>query len=121
MKILNSIQIELILKFFENEEYAGWQNIAIHLINTGSCIVAKHDEKIWIAGIGNFIKESIAPENYIDCIQLNFNLKEFLQSKYFSESLTGHLNSIEYKTANLNAELNILNLKHKLFKELLNY
>lgn len=120
-KTLNSIQLELIFKFFENEEYAGWQNIAVHLIHTGTCIVAKIGEKIWKGGIGNFITESPAPESYIDCIQLNFDLEEFLHSKYFSESLQGHLNAIESEKANLNAELNILSLKNKLFNELLNY
>ncbi len=85
MKALSENQINFLLEyFFKNEEFPGWKNIAIKLLNTGTCIVAGK-KCIWKGGISNFIKTK-EPENAIDCLLYEFDLDYFLTSKLFKET-----------------------------------
>jgi hypothetical protein len=70
-------------RFFKNEEYAGWSNIADALLETGTCIVPG-DDCIWKGGIGNFIKTTTA-EDLIGCVRYNFDLSNFVSSEWFKE------------------------------------
>ena len=53
------------------------------LIDNGECIVACHS-RIWIGGIGNFIKIEEAPD-YIDCVKYKFDIAEFKTSALISD------------------------------------
>lgn len=108
--VLTETQKNFILKFFVNEEYAGWSHIANKLIDKGECIVAG-DKCLWYGGVGNFIRTYEAYD-YYGCMKYTFNLDEFIKSKYFIENLKSELN----KTNN---ELNIIEKKHRELTHLL--
>jgi hypothetical protein len=73
----------LLHKFFKNESYPGWRDIATKLLDNGYCVVAG-DSCIWRGGIGNFIttKES---DLFIKCLEYFFDLNEFLGSEWFKK------------------------------------
>lgn len=89
---LNENQKQFVLSFFKNEEYAGWKNIANSLIDKGYAIVPGND-CIWKGGIGNFIHVLETPDEYIDCVKYIFDLKVFLSSEYFKDSLRTKIDS----------------------------
>ena len=108
---LTENQKEFLLKFFHDKKFAGWKNIAESLLETGSCIVAG-DECIWKGGIGNFIDTKSAP-NLIGCSEYTFDVKNFMTSEWYKESLTTYkietsikLNELEesYKKEKSNLE-----------------
>ena len=78
MTNLDNAQKEFLLKFFELPHLSGWKNIATKLLENESCIVAGTD-KIWIGGIGNFIKTK-SGDILIDCLEYTFELEQFLSS-----------------------------------------
>lgn len=83
-RILTENQKEFLLKyFFENEEFAGWKNIATKLLETGECIVAGNS-CIWKGAIGLFIDTEIA-EGLFGCVKYKFDLEFFLTSGHFKE------------------------------------
>lgn len=84
MAQLTENQKEFILKrFFENEIFAGWKNVATKLLENGFCIVAGN-ECIWRGNIGNFI-DTEPSQLAVDCLEYRFDLDEFLKSKWFKE------------------------------------
>jgi hypothetical protein len=108
MKHLTPIQKQFLLDvFFVNEKYAGWRNIATHLLEMSKCIVAG-TENIWNGGIGNFIKVSPA-KDAIECSLYEFDLNEFLSSELYKhtkesyiEDLTKEKDAIEKKWSHIN-------------------
>ena len=76
---------ELLLRFFEKKQYAGWKNIADALIDKGECVVSG-ETSIWWGGIGNFIETEKA-EGFIDCLKYKFDLEDFKKSDWFKEQL----------------------------------
>lgn len=84
---MNNIQKDWILeKFFKNEEFLGWKNIADKLIDTGSCVTTIQGKDIWVGDIGNFIGKEPYNDG-VDLIKLTFNPKEFcsFENKFFVE------------------------------------
>ena len=81
---LTKEQRKFILLFFANEKYAGWKNIAEHLIDRGSVVVAG-TECIWVGMMGNFIELSKA-KGSVGCSLYTFDLEEFLSSEYFKQN-----------------------------------
>ena len=73
----------LLLSFFRDEEYAGWESIATMLLDTGKCIVAGKG-CIWVGDIGNFIETEEA-KDAVDCTLYKFDLELFLKSDFFKE------------------------------------
>lgn len=105
-------QKEFLLKFFINENFAGWRNIATSLIENGYCIVAG-SECIWKGGIGNFITTNESPKEYVDCIKYNFNLTEFLKCEWFKSNLQNKLVEVENEKLELkNIESELMELKN---------
>ena len=97
MKVLTEKQIDFIIKnFFEINtntiKFPGWYSIAKTLLEKGNCIVAG-DTKIWLGGIGNFIKTKEAP-NAINCLLYEFDLDSFLRSIWFTEVYTNYIQKI---------------------------
>ena len=82
----------LLEKFFKNEAYEGWRNIATALLEQGKCIVAG-DYNIWEGGIGNFIKTK-ETKGLIGCIEYTFDLESFLQSEWFREVRTVEVDTL---------------------------
>lgn len=94
MKELNSFQKKFLLdSFFKNEDYAGWKNIAVQLIENGECVVAGSD-CIWIGGVGNFITTTKA-NKYVGCTLYELDLSKFMESKYYKEIRTNELTKLE--------------------------
>jgi len=84
MKKLRPLQTEFLLNdFFKNEEYPGWKNIAVLLIEEGCCLVPIR-ENIWRGGIGNFIKVESA-KGAVDCSMYTFDLEYFLTSQFYKQ------------------------------------
>lgn len=79
-------QLELLLYFFTNINYAGWRNIATSLLETGQSIVPG-ENCIWVGGIGNFITLHDAPQGVVGCVLYKFNYDEFILSEYYKEQL----------------------------------
>lgn len=103
MKTLTENQINFLLEyFFKVEEFIGWKGIATKLINTGSCIVAGK-ERIWIGGIGNFIKTKDA-ENAIDCLLYEFNLEYFLSSNWYKRISESYISILSDRKKQIEAE-----------------
>lgn len=99
MANLDNAQKEFLLKFFELPHLPGWKNIATKLLENESCIVAGTD-KIWIGGIGNFIKTKSA-DILIDCLEYTFELEQFLSSKMLEERVDLELSKLEKDIENL--------------------
>ena len=83
----------LLHTFFENEQFAGWKNIANNLMNKGECIVGG-TEPIWKGGIGNHIETSTT-ESYVECLLYKFNLEEFLSSEFYKEVKDAYMNKLK--------------------------
>lgn len=95
-KQLTDNQIEFLLEFFlEGEKKSGYDSIAFNLIKKGQCVVAG-DGRIWIGGIGNFIKVTPA-ENTVGCSLLEFDVKSFINSCFFKGHLIASLISNKQK------------------------
>lgn len=93
---MNDFQKNWLLEtFFKNEQFAGWKNIAEKLIDTGSCVTTNQGKKIWVGGIGNFIK-SKPYEGGVDLIELTFDVKEFCSkdNMYFLEYYNHHVDKL---------------------------
>ena len=88
--------------FFKNEEYAGWKNIALTLLEKGQCVVAG-ENCIWTGGIGNFIKTE-ETEDFIGCIKYVFDLKSFLRSEWYKEISEEYTTSLAVEKASLDQE-----------------
>lgn len=101
---LDKYKIDVISKFFENDQYAGWENIAINLIHNGVCIVPGND-CIYKGGIGNFISVNYHPVGAVDCVEYNFDVNDFITSKIFQENLLGHINSTKSEIQKLESKL----------------
>lgn len=107
MRTLTEYQKNFILnKFFKDEQYAGWKNIATKLLETGSCVVPGN-KCIWHGGIGNFIKTSQA-EGYFGCCLYEFNIESFLSSKWYVEICDEYTNTLSVKMSELKKEYNEL-------------
>lgn len=106
---MNEYQLEFLLTLFKNEKYPGWKSVATNLITKGNSLTT---EKLWIGGIGNFIKEFDHP-NCVGCVELKFNLEYFLSSEYFKERYL-------HKMTDLNTELHKLTNQIDKLKELKN-
>jgi hypothetical protein len=102
MKLTHYQKEYLLLHFFKNDEYAGWEGIARKLLDTGKCIVAGK-ECIWVGGIGNFIKTSEA-EDAIDCLLYNFDFNALISSKWFKEHTIEYTDELDRKISALKAE-----------------
>ena len=99
---IDNYKEEFILKFFKDERFAGWKNIASKLIKTGSCIVAG-ENPIWVGGIGNFI--SIKPyKDAYNCSEFTFHKELFFNSDYFQDYLKGGILNISTKIEDLERE-----------------
>lgn len=96
-------KLEFLLRFFQDETYAGWYNIATTLIEQGACIVAGR-ECIWKGGIGNFIDVSPAL-NAIDCSFYEFRLDDFLSSEWFKENKQSELNTLKQKLTKVQTQI----------------
>lgn len=103
-RILTENQKEYLLKFFfNNEEFAGWKNIATSLLETGECVVAG-DRCIWVGGIGNFIKTENA-EGFYSCVKYKFDLEYFLTSEHFKEITNSYAEQLVEKKKQLDSEI----------------
>lgn len=88
--------------FFVDEFFAGWESIADSLLESGECIVAGNG-RIWIGGIGDFIKVSTAP-NLIGCSILKFDIAVFLSSELFKHTKESYLEQIRNDIEKLEME-----------------
>ena len=89
MKKLTEFQKNFFLEyFFKNENFPGWKNIAIELLDKGYCVVAGQ-ECIWKGGIGNFIKTQ-NDTSFINCLLYEFDLKNFISSLWYRETVSMH-------------------------------
>jgi len=105
MKKLTENQINFLLEyFFKTEKFAGWKNIAVKLLNSGSCIVAGK-ECIWHGGIGNFIKTK-NEESAIDCLLYEFNLEQFLSTEWYKEISNQYISILSDKKRRIETEYN---------------
>jgi hypothetical protein len=92
----------------------GWSVIAYKLITTGECTIAGTDP-IWKGGIGNFINAKTST-NGISCLDLTFNLNEFLGSAYYKENYQYHIDKLQENVVKKEEELNETTLKfHDVF------
>lgn len=90
MEKFTKIQEDWLLgSFFYLPSCAGWRTIASRLIQDGKCIVAG-DGKIWIGGVGNFIKTSPA-EGAVSCTLLTFQHEEFFAWEEYKNALEAEL------------------------------
>ena len=85
----------LLDKFFENNSYAGWRNIATKLIEDGQCIV-QGSNCIWFGGIGNFIKTSTA-KDAVDCLLYEFDLEYFMDSELYKRVHSNYIDVLSNK------------------------
>ena len=91
---LKPTQKEFIIeRFFKNDAFAGWKEIAEKLLDKGKCIVAG-DECIWRGGIGNFISTKPANDAY-KCSEYTFKLGYFLDSSFYKENAVFYKKKIE--------------------------
>jgi len=94
-------------KFFQhNTNYHGANVIAYTLLSTGKCIVASTD-KVWVGGIGNFIKTELHPEG-VGCYLYTFNIENFLNSLLFRDSLEHELKEQKIKEQEIHEYINEL-------------
>ena len=109
MRILTDTQKNFILNtFFKTYDYPGWANIANRLLENGEVIVPG-DKSIWSGGIGNFIKTE-KTDKAIDCILYKFDLELFLESKWYNEEKSLHLNQLLDKKDFLQIEIDSITL-----------
>lgn len=103
MNKLTEKQKDFILDhFFKSDVYTGWRNIGTKLIDNGECIVAGNGS-IWVGGIGNFISLEVA-EDFIECTKLEFDLKNFLNSRLFMEIRDEYILNLSEKLNELKKE-----------------
>lgn len=81
---LTEYQKEFILKFFKNERFARWRNIAESLIEKGTVLTTCNHTDIWWGGIGNFIKSKESSEG-VGLWLYEFDLSDFLSSAFLKE------------------------------------
>ena len=62
------------------KKYAGALGIAYTLMENGRSITTPDAEKIWVGGIGNFIK-SRPYENVVGLIELTFDIESFMSKE----------------------------------------
>lgn len=104
---MNEIQSNWIIdEFFKPDaqtarNFAGWRNIAKKLVEEGKCITTTG--KIWIGGIGNFIKER-PYEAGVDLVELSFDVESFTSSSnlYFKEIWFQRMKEIQTEEEKIN-------------------
>jgi hypothetical protein len=102
MKTLTENQINFLLEYFFTEPHPGCKNIAIELINKGTCVVAG-DNCIWCGGIGNFIKTKKA-DNAVGCLLYQFDLDYFLSSEWFKSIHNGYIAMLSDKKREIESQ-----------------
>jgi hypothetical protein len=108
MQVLSDYQKEFLLEyFFKNKEYAGWRNIANKLLEKGQCIVAGK-ERIWLGGIGNFIKTEEA-EDAVDCTLYKFDSEEFFTSEWYKSIRNSYIDILSIKKKDIDKEYKEIN------------
>lgn len=113
MRKLTDNQKEFLVEyFFKHEGYAGWREIAITLLEQGTCIVAGN-KRIRSGGIGNFI--NIRPAiNAVDCSEYTFDLDLFLSSQWYKDIagkvIANLTNDLKEQTERLTDITNLNNL-----------
>jgi len=100
--LISPQQMGFLLKFFTNEQYPGWQNIAKDLITTGYCIVPG-DECIYKGGIGNFITTEPADIAF-GCLLYKFDIKLFLKSEWYKLASADAITEIEKQILDIETE-----------------
>ena len=105
MKVTENQREFLLEYFFYNDEYPGWKNIANKLIDNGKVVIPNINDKIWIGGIGNFIEITDGSDDFVDCIQYNFDLKDFLTSEYYKDIRKQYLTQQLAQLADLREEI----------------
>lgn len=108
MKKLTDNQKEFLLtQFFKNEEFPGWKDIAIKLIEQGSCIVAG-DKCIWNGGIGNYI-ETNTEKDFVGCLRYTFNLKLLMHSAWYEDIFDHYLDKLDEEKQTIGKKYDELN------------
>lgn len=105
MRKLTENQITFILKNFfciDDTQNSIYTRIARKLLETGSCIVAG-EIKLWKGGVGNFISTEPA-EGSVDCTLYLFDLKALLNSEWYKQQASLHLNMLETKMMGIQKE-----------------
>lgn len=93
MKLTYNQQQFILEEFFKNDGFIWWREIALKLLEKGTCIVAG-DKCIWNGGVGNFIKTETS-EDAIGCLVYNFDLYYFLSSEWFKGTYDAYLVEVE--------------------------
>lgn len=89
----------LLLKFFKNEEYAGWKNIALNLLRDGHCVFPG-EKSIFPDQINKFI--TIKPcKEVIGCSVYLLDKEAFLKSELFFDEAQKELNNLKQKRIEL--------------------
>jgi hypothetical protein len=63
------------------------------LLDCGTCVVSG-DGRIWIGGVGNFIKRN-TEENFVGCTRLNFDKEAFLKSEFYQAHARRYIEEIQ--------------------------
>lgn len=107
--MLETEQRDFLLEiFFKDESFAGWKNIALQLIDGGTCVVAG-DTCPWNGGIGNFITVEDA-DDYFGCVKLKFDVNGFINKEniFFMSGYEYYIESISSKVDFYSHQLNKL-------------
>jgi hypothetical protein len=103
-EVFDQYQMNFILKtFFQDDRIPGSENIGEKLIRYGKCVVPHKNP--WIGGIGNFIETCDTPPEFVDCVELRFNINEFVKSIWFIEIYESHHKSLMEKMNKIKEEL----------------
>ena len=84
---LINLMIDYFFKSPTVVKYDGWRNISESLLKTGKCLTTIQADRMWIGGIGNFIKYNDYTEG-VDLIMIELDYEDFIISDYFKNFLS---------------------------------